>query len=156
MIRLVPARTREDLSRARALFEEYASSLHFDLDFQNFEKELAGLPGGYVPPEGRLLLAWDQGQVAGCVALRKIDREIREMKRLYVRPSFRRLGVGRVLALAIIQEARKIGYSRMRPDTVPSMKDAQATYESLGFQKIAPYCPNPVPGAAFLELNLAL
>ena len=156
MVRLVPARTTEDLSRARTLFEEYASSLHFDLDFQNFETEVAGLPGGYGPPEGRLLLAWDQGQVAGCVALRKIEREICEMKRLYVRPSFRRLGVGRVLALAIIQEARKIGYSRMRLDTVPSMKDAKALYESLGFQKIPPYCHNPVPGALFLELNLGL
>ena len=156
MVRLVPARTEEDLSRARTLFEEYASSLHFGLDFQNFEKELAGLPGGYGPPEGRLLLAWVQDQVGGCVALRKITREICEMKRLYVRPSFRRLGVGRVLVLAIIREARKIGYDRMRLDTVPSMKDAQVLYESLGFQKIPPYCHNPVPGAVFLELNLAL
>jgi ribosomal protein S18 acetylase RimI-like enzyme len=156
MVRLVPARTKEDLSRARALFEEYATSLHFDLDFQNFREELAGLPGGYAPPEGRLLLAWDQDQAAGCVALKKIDREICEMKRLYVRPSFRRLGVGRILALAIIREARKIGYCRMRLDTVPSMKDAQALYDSLGFQKIPPYCHNPVPGAVFLELNLAL
>jgi len=156
MVRVVPARTTEDLSRARALFEEYASSLHFDLDFQDFGKELAGLPGGYAPPEGRLLLAWVQEQVAGCVALRKIDREVCEMKRLYVRPAFRRLGMGRVLALAIIQEARKIGYSRMRLDTVPSMKDAQVLYESLGFQKIPSYCHNPVPGALFLELNLAL
>ena len=156
MVRLFPARTKEDLSRARTLFEEYASSLHFDLDFQNFEKELAGLPGGYAPPEGCLLLACYQDQVAGCVALRKIDRKICEMKRLYVRPSFRRLGVGRVLALAIIQEAMRIGYSRMRLDMVPSMKDAQALYESLGFQKIPPYCRNPVPGAVFLELNLGL
>jgi ribosomal protein S18 acetylase RimI-like enzyme len=156
MVRLVPAHTTEDLSQARTLFEEYASSLHFDLDFQNFEEELAGLPGGYAPPEGRLLLAWVQDQVAGCVALRKIDREICEMKRLYVRPSFRRLGIGRVLALAIIQAAKKIGYSRMRLDTVPSMKDAQFLYESLGFQKIPPYCHNPVPGAVFLELDLAL
>ena len=156
MIRLFSARTTEDLSRARALFEEYASSLQFDLDFQNFEEELVGLPGGYAPPEGRLLLAWVRDQIAGCVALRKIDQEICEMKRLYVRPSFRRLGVGRILALAIIQEARKIGYSRMRLDTVPSMKEAQVLYESLGFQKIPPYCHNPVPGTVFLELNLAL
>jgi ribosomal protein S18 acetylase RimI-like enzyme len=156
MIRLFSARTTEDFSRARDLFGEYASSLQFDLDFQNFEEELAGLPGGYAPPEGRLLLAWVQDQVAGCVALRKIDREICEMKRLYVRPSFRRLGVGRILTLAIIQEARKIGYSRMRLDTVPAMKEAQILYESLGFQKIPSYCYNPVPGAIFLELNLAL
>ncbi len=156
MIRLFPARTKEDFSRAKALFEEYASSLQFDLGFQNFEEELVGLPGEYAPPQGRLLLAWVRDQVAGCVALRRIDHGICEMKRLYVRPSFRRLGVGRVLALAIIQEARKIGYSGMRLDTVPSMKDAQVLYESLGFQKIPPYCHNPVPGAVFLELNLAL
>ena len=156
MIRLVPACTEEDLSRARALFEEYASSLHFNLDFQNFREELTGLPGGYAPPEGCLLLAMDEERVAGCAALRKIDREICEMKRMYVRPSSRRLGVGRILFLAIIREARKIGYRRMRLDTVPAMKEAQALYQSLGFLKIPPYCHNPVPGAVFLELNLAL
>jgi GNAT superfamily N-acetyltransferase len=154
MVHLVPARTTEDLSRAKALFEEYASSLHFDLDFQNFREELAGLPGGYAPPEGCLLLAMDEVQAARCAALRKIDREICEMKRLYVRPSFRRLGVGRTLALAIIREARKIGYRRMRLDTVPAMKEAQTLYESLGFLNILPYRHNPVPGAVFLELNL--
>ena len=156
MIRLIPACSEEDLSRARALFEEYASSLHFDLGFQNFKEELTGLPGGYAPPEGCLLLALDEKRVAGCAALRKIDREICEVKRLYVRPSFRRLGVGRILSLAIIREARKIGYRRMRLDTVPAMKEAQALYRSLGFLKIPPYCHNPVPGAAFLELNLVL
>jgi ribosomal protein S18 acetylase RimI-like enzyme len=156
MIRLVPAFTGEDLSRARALFEEYASSLHFNLDFQNFREELTGLPGGYAPPEGCLLLAMDEERVAGCAALRKIDRETCEMKRLYVRPSSRRLGVGRILALAIIQEARKIGYRRMRLDTVPAMEEAQALYRSLGFLKIPPYGHNPVPGAIFLELSLVL
>jgi putative acetyltransferase len=156
MVRIVPAIRTEDLSRARTLFEEYASSLHFDLDFQNFKEELTGLPGGYAPPEGCLLLALDEERVAGCAALRKIDREVCEMKRLYVRPSSRRRGVGRILALAIIREARKIGYSRMRLDTVPSMKEAQVLYESLGFQKISAYCHNPVPGAVFLELSLVL
>ena len=125
MVHLVPAHTTEDLSRSRALFEEYASSLPFDLDFQYFREELAGLPGGYAPPEGCLLLAVDRGQAAGCAALRKIDGESCEMKRLYVSPRFRRLGVGRILALAIIREARKIGYRRMRLDTVPAMKEAQ-------------------------------
>ena len=156
MVRLVPAITTEDLSRVRTLFEEYASSLHFDLDFQNFREELTGLPGGYAPPEGCLLLAMDEERVAGCAALRKIDRETCEMKRLYVRPSSRRLGVGRILALAVIREARKIGYRRMRLDTVPAMKEAQALYRSLGFLKIPPYCHNPVSGAVFLELNLVL
>ncbi len=156
MVRLVPACTEEDLSRVRALFEEYASSLDFNLDFQNFREELTGLPGGYAPPEGCLLLATNEERVAGCAALRKIDREIWEMKRLYVRPSSRRLGVGRILALAIIQEARKIGYRRMRLDTVPAMKEAQVLYQSLGFLKIPSYCHNPVPGAVFLELNLVL
>jgi putative acetyltransferase len=156
MVHLVPARTKEDLCRARALFEEYASSLPFDLDFQNFREELASLPGGYAPPEGCLLLAMNQGQAAGCAAMRKIDGETCEMKRLYVRPSCRRLGVGRILALAIIREAREVGYRRMRLDTVPAMKEAQTLYESLDFLKIPPYCHNPVPGAVFLELNLNL
>ncbi|NWF55919.1 MAG: GNAT family N-acetyltransferase [Syntrophaceae bacterium] len=155
MIRLFPARTQEDLFQAKVLFVEYASSLDFSLDFQDFEEELAGLPGKYAPPEGVLLLARDEHRVAGCVALRKMAGEVCEMKRLFVRPSFRRKGLGRILASAIIQEAKKIGYTRMCLDTVPSMKDAQILYESLGFEKIPPYCYNPVPGAVFLELNLA-
>jgi ribosomal protein S18 acetylase RimI-like enzyme len=154
MVRLVSASTEEDFSRARALFEEYASFLGFPLDFQSFEEELAGLPGGYAPPEGCLLLAVHRDQVAGCVALRKIDRDICEMKRLYVRPSFRHSGIGRSLAQTLIREAKKKGYARMRLDTVPSMKEARALYESLGFREIPPYRHNPVPGAAFLELKL--
>jgi putative acetyltransferase len=154
MVCLVSALTEEDFSRAKALFEEYASSLDFPLDFQNFEEELAGLPGSYAPPEGCLLLALHRDQVAGCVALRKIDRDICEMKRLFVRISFRDMGIGKALAESVIQEAKKKGYTRMRLDTVPSMKEARALYESLGFREIPPYRHNPVPGAVFLELKL--
>ncbi len=156
MISVVPARAKKDLRQAKILFEEYAATLDFALDFQNFEEELAGLPGGYAPPEGCLLLALHRDQVAGCVALRKIDRDICEMKRLFVRPSFRTLGIGKALAQAVIQEAKKKGYTRMRLDTVPSMKEARALYGSLGFEPIPSYCHNPIPGAVFLELNLNL
>ncbi len=142
------------MAQARALFEEYAASLDFDLYFQNFLEELAGLPGDYAAPQGCLLLAWEGDQVAGCVALRKIEGEICEMKRLYVRPVFRNRGVGKCLARTIIAEARDRGYVRMRLDTVPAMKEAQDLYESLGFKRIPPYRHNPVPGAAFLELAL--
>jgi ribosomal protein S18 acetylase RimI-like enzyme len=154
MISIIPARAEKDLRQAKILFEEYAATLDFALDFQNFEEELAGLPGGYAPPEGCLLLASYRDQVAGCVALRRIDRDICEMKRLFVRPSFRHLGIGKSLAQTVIQEAKKKGYTRMRLDTVPSMKEAQALYGSLGFEPISSYCHNPIPGAVFLERKL--
>jgi putative acetyltransferase len=154
MVKIVQAGTTEEVTQARGLFEEYAASLDFDLHFQNFREELAGLPGDYAAPSGCLLLAWDGDQVAGCVALRKMEGDVCEMKRLYVRPAFRHGGVGRLLARAIVAEAKKKGYSRMRLDTVPAMKEARGLYESLGFKKISPYRHNPIPGAAFLELNL--
>ena len=154
MISVLPARAEKDLRQAKVLFEEYAATLDFALDFQNFEGELASLPGGYAPPEGCLLLALYRDQVAGCVALRKLDRDICEMKRLFVRPSFRHLGIGKALAQSVIQEAKKKGYTRMRLDTVPSMKEARALYGSLGFGPIPSYCHNPIPGAVFLELEL--
>jgi putative acetyltransferase len=143
------------IAQARELFVEYAQSLGFSLCFQNFDKELAGLPGDYAPPEGRLLLAeWD-GQLAACVALHKLDPGICEMKRLYLRPQFRSKGVGRALAERIIAEARLIGHERMRLDTVePVMKDAVAMYRKLGFKEIAPYRPNPIAGAMYMELEL--
>jgi ribosomal protein S18 acetylase RimI-like enzyme len=138
----------------RALFTEYAASLDFALCFQDFVRELDTLPGKYAPPDGCLLMATQDGSHAGCVALRKIEDDVCEMKRLYVRPEFRHLKLGRALAQAVIDEARRIGYKRMRLDTVSSMQAAIALYRSLGFHEIAAYTQNPVPGAIFMELEL--
>ena len=149
------AESPSQIAQGRELFLEYAQSLGFSLCFQNFDKELAELPGDYAPPEGRLLLAEFEGQLAACVALHKLDPAICEMKRLYLRPQFRGKGLGRALAGRIIAEAREIGYQRMRLDTVePVMKDAVAMYRKLGFKQIAPYRPNPIAGAMYMELEL--
>jgi len=149
------AETAAQIAQARELFLEYAQSLGFSLCFQNFDQELAGLPGHYAPPDGRLLLAEYEGWLAGCVALHKLDAQICEMKRLYLRPAFRGKGFGRVLADRIIAEARQIGYQRMRLDTVePVMKDAVAMYRRIGFREIAAYCANPISGALYMELEL--
>ena len=143
------------IAQARELFLEYAQSLGFSLCFQNFDKELADLPGDYAPPEGRLFLAEYEGQVAGCVALHKLEPEVCEMKRLYLRPQFRGKHLGHALAERIVAEARQIGYQRMRLDTVePVMKDAVAMYRKLGFKEIAPYRTNPIAGAQYMELEL--
>ena len=155
MMKLVQAESAEQIGQARELFLEYAAATGIDLCFQNFDEELATLPGGYAPPDGRLLLAMNETQkVAGCVALRKIDAETCEMKRLYVRPASRGTGAGKRLALKIIEEARHIGYARMRLDTLPSMRQAITLYRSLGFQPIEPYRYNPEEGALFMELAL--
>ena len=155
MVDLVQAQSQQDIERARELFREYEGWLGINLCFQNFEKELVELPGAYVPPDGRLLLAIENKKVAGCIALRKIGDGIGEMKRLFVRSEFRGKGLGRKLVEAIISEARKIGYERMRLDTLPGkMDEAIALYRSLGFKEIEPYYHNPVPGAKFMELNL--
>jgi putative acetyltransferase len=152
---LTQAESPPQIAQARELFLEYARSLGFSLCFQNFDKELAGLPGDYAPPEGRLLLAQCEGQLAACVALHKLEPETCEMKRLYLRPQFRGKGLGRTLTERIIAEARQIGYRRMRLDTVePVMKDAVVLYRKLGFKEIAPYCPNPMAGALYMELEL--
>ena len=143
------------IAQARELFLEYADSLGFSLCFQSFDQELAGLPGDYGPPDGRLLIAELGGQLAGCVALRRLDQDICEMKRLYLRRQFRGKGLGRALVEAVLGEARSIGYRRMRLDTVePIMRDAVSMYRQFGFHEIAPYCPNPIEGALYMELEL--
>jgi ribosomal protein S18 acetylase RimI-like enzyme len=143
----------EQIAAIRELFLEYAQSLGFSLCFQSFDKELAGLPGDYSPPDGRLLLATYEGAPAGCVALHKLEPEICEMKRLYVRPQFRDKGLGRSLAERVIGDARQIGYKRLRLDTVePVMQAAVAMYRQLGFREITPYRENPIAGALYMEL----
>jgi putative acetyltransferase len=154
-LQISQAESSRHIAQVRELFLEYAQSLGFSLCFQNFDEELASLPGEYAPPEGRLLLAEFAGQVAGCVALHKLSAEVCEMKRLYLRPQFRGKGLGRVLAERIIAEAREIGYRRMRLDTVePVMKDAVGMYRKLGFKEIDAYCANPVAGAIYMEVEL--
>jgi putative acetyltransferase len=154
-ISFAQAESPTQIALARELFLEYAKSLGFSLCFQNFDTELANLPGDYSPPDGRLLLVEYDGQIAGCVALHKLEEGICEMKRLYLRPDFRGKGLGRALANRIIAEARQIGYQRMRLDTVePVMKDAVAMYRRIGFGEIPPYCNNPIAGALYMELVL--
>jgi putative acetyltransferase len=151
VLKIYNAQFAEEIAHIRDLFTEYAASLEVDLCFQGFAQELAGLPGDYARPEGRLLIAEYNRQVAGCVALRKIDEDIAEMKRLYLRPSFRGKGIGRKLAERVIQEAQHIGYTRLRLDTLPTMQEAIVLYRTLGFQEIAPYRHNPIEGALHLE-----
>jgi ribosomal protein S18 acetylase RimI-like enzyme len=154
MLKILDAQAGENLKIIRKLFEEYAESLGFDLSFQNFDEELAKLPGEYAPPTGCLLLAMNLDEAAGCVALRRIDEGVCEMKRLYVRQQFRGKGIGRLLAQKVIERAKKNGYKQMRLDTAPTMNAARGLYKSLEFKEIGAYRYNPLEGAVFMELAL--
>ena len=144
-----------EIEAIRELFLEYGQSLSFSLCFQSFDKELAGLPGDYAPPGGRLLLATHEDVLVGCVALHKLEAGICEMKRLYVRPQFRGKGLGKVLTERAIAEARQLGYQQLRLDTVESeMRTAVAMYRTLGFRVIKPYRANPIESALYMELEL--
>jgi putative acetyltransferase len=145
----------EDRSVVAALFAAYAAELDFDLCFQDFDDELAGLPGAYAQPAGCVLLAEDAGAAVACVALRPLAGDVCEMKRLYVAPAGRGRGWGRLLVARIIAAARERGYARMRLDTAPMMTPAIRLYRASGFVEIAPYCENPIPGALFFEKDLA-
>ena len=149
------AQIPKEIEEARELFWEYQRSLGVDLCFQDFDHEVAALPGEYTPPSGRLLLCFWGDDLAGCIALRKIDATTCEMKRLYVRMAFRGKHLGRKLAEAIVQEARSIGYKLMKLDTLPTMAEAITLYTSLGFKTTEPYRVNPVPGALFMQLDLS-
>jgi len=154
-MKLKQVSSEDDVEQARGLFEEYAAWLGFSLCFQDFDQELAELPGDYAPPNGRLLLAVEADRVAGCVALREIGEGIGEMKRLYVRPEFRGQGLGRRLTETIVEAARDLGYLRLRLDTLPGRMDqAIAIYRSLGFKDIERYNNNPYEAATFMELVL--
>lgn len=155
MITFAQAESPEEIEEARVLFVEYQAALGIDLCFQSFDAELEGLPGAYALPDGRLLLARSDSEIAGCIALRRLDDETCEMKRLFVRPQFRGSGAGRLLAQQLIAEARVVGYRRMRLDTLTGVMDrAIALYRELGFTEIEPYYHNPYSGTLFMELDL--
>jgi GNAT superfamily N-acetyltransferase len=157
-IRLVTPDTAEWLAATCAVFREYAASLDVDLCFQGFEAELAALPGDYAAPGGQLLLALLDGELAGCGAFRPLpDADYAnacEMKRLFVRPAFRRFGLGRLLAQRLLDDARRAGYSNMLLDTLDDMESARELYASLGFEDVPPYYYNPIPGAHYLRARL--
>ena len=157
-INLLTPTTAEEFEALRAIFREYAAGLGVDLCFQQFDQELAGLPGEYAAPYGALLLALVEGEVAGCCALRSLEQadypNAAEMKRLYVRKAFRGFGLGRQLAEAILDAARQAGYACVLLDTLDDMEAARALYEDLGFEEIPPYYHNPIAGAHYLKANL--
>ena len=154
-LKIVPAESADQLDVVRKLLLEYWENRKLEMYVFNFDRELAELPGAYAPPDGRLFLGQWENEPAGCVALRKLEPGICEMKRLYLSPKFRGKGIGRILAEFIIQQARDIGYTKMRLDTIQSnMQEAIALYGQLGFTQIAPYRVNPLPGVVFMELVL--
>jgi ribosomal protein S18 acetylase RimI-like enzyme len=155
MVELITIGSGPALEEIRALFREYGESLNFSLCFQSFERELLELPGDYALPRGRLILAQVDGNAAGCIALKPLDSQYCEMKRLYVRPAFRGRQLGVALVTHVIDEARHSGYTAMRLDTIRGVMDqAIALYQSLGFREIQPYYSNPIPDAIYLELAL--
>jgi putative acetyltransferase len=154
MLNIIIAETEEHIKHFHELFKEYEKQLNIDLCFQDFETELANLPGVYAPPEGCMLLAEYDNKIAGCVTLKKIDEGICEMKRLYVRPDFRGKSIGRELSEAIVEEARKMGYAKMRLDTLTRLTEAITLYRSMGFKEIKPYVFNPLDDVVYMELEL--
>jgi putative acetyltransferase len=160
MLQITQALAEPAISQARTLFQEYAMTPGVEACLQDFERELASLPGQYGPPTGRLLLALRQGpagidEPVGCVGLRKLENGVCEMKRLYVRPSLRGEGAGRAMVEKLISEARAIGYGKMRLDTLPTMLEALTLYRELGFREIPAYLKNPTPNALCFELALS-
>ncbi len=157
-IHLLAPSSTADWAETRNIFQEYAASLKVDLCFQGFQDELSNLPGEYAEPRGALLLAWINGVVAGCCALRPLDTSdypnAAEMKRLYVRPAYRGLGLGRQLADGILDAARRAAYSCVLLDTLDDMEAARALYEDLGFEEIPPYYHNPFAGAHYLKVDI--
>src|SRR5437773_5911068 len=151
---IVPVAAAGQLEELRRLFQEYWDSFEFTPCFQNFGAELAGLPGDYVPPRGRLALAMVSGEAAGCIALRPVDGERCEAKRLYVRPAYRDKGIGRALLDWVIGEARAEGYLELVGDTMPVMQRALAMYDRMGFERTGPYGDKPTDGAVYIRLCL--
>jgi len=154
-MRVAEATTESELAAARALIEEYAASLDIDLGFQGFDEEIAHFPRGYSPPDGVVFVAWEGEEPAGVVALRRFRGSVCEMKRLYVRPAHRGKGLGRKLSVEVIAAARRLGYTRMWLDTLPTMDAAIGIYRALGFHDIPAYRFNPVAAARYMELELA-
>lgn len=154
IMKIKQAQTKTDIEEVRNLFREYETALNVDLCFQSFKEELDNLPGKYSPPYGDLLLALNNERAIGCVAVRRLNNDECEMKRLYIRPEARGFGLGRRLAQEIIMIARKLGYSIMRLDTLEKLTEAMCLYKALGFQKTEPYYENPLPDVVFWKLNL--
>lgn len=155
MLKIVPATTAQDLTDVRTLFGEYAGLVAEALCFQNFDQELEALPGAYAPPGGLLWIARDGDTAAGCVGLRRIDAGTGEMKRMYVRERYRGSGLGRRLALEVVEAARRLGYARVVLDTLPKLARAIALYRDLGFRETGPYLASPTPGALCFELRFS-